>query len=65
MIPLNCPFCGLAPATGVSLRAEESKTEMGYVGCLNSACHVRPKVSSVMPVGEGEYSAIRRWNCRA
>ena len=63
MEPLSCPFCGGNPKTGVELTVDE-KTEMGYVKCEIMSCHVRPRVHSVMKIGEGEQSAIRRWNYR-
>ncbi len=63
MEPLSCPFCGCMPKTGVELTAD-SKTEMGFVKCEIAGCHVRPRVHSVMKIGEGEQSAIRRWNYR-
>lgn len=62
--PLPCPFCGNDPTVKIQLTESDSKSEMAGVGCLNPHCHVRPKVSSVMGIGESEQSAIRRWNIR-
>jgi hypothetical protein len=65
MIALPCPFCGEKPQSGVVIENSDSQFELGYCGCKNGACHVRPKVGSTMPIGQGEQSAIRRWNYRA
>ncbi len=63
-IALPCPFCGHQAKAGVSIKDCGPGFEFGYCGCTNNQCHVRPKVGSVMGLGEGEKSAIRRWNYR-
>lgn len=64
---LPCPFCGQQPKTGEAIARNEpdGTCVLGYVRCLNSACHLKPGIGSTKKKGEAEQSAIRRWNHRS
>lgn len=70
LIPLNCPFCGVAPVVGPADPDLEGNA-WGWVQCLNEGCAVQPSVldgeTCADQRGSGAYidCAIQRWNKRA
>lgn len=64
-IKKTCPFCGTEPDSGVGIPQKvEDATEFGWVKCINTNCHVRPKLGETNIIGIAEARAIERWNYR-